>query len=75
LTEAFTALEAGLAIHQRFAESEPDNADYATALGLSYAFRGGARVRARRPAEAAADLRKAVQLWGKVASFPVEVRF
>ena len=62
LAEALTALDAGLAILQRRAQHEPKNAEAAGELGYGYALRGSARVRAGLNAEAAADLRRAVEL-------------
>jgi tetratricopeptide (TPR) repeat protein len=66
LAEALTAFEASLAINQKLAKADPNNVDYRRQLGNSYACRGGARVRAGQPAEAAADLRRALELWAKV---------
>jgi serine/threonine-protein kinase len=69
LTEAFSALETGLAIRQQLAKADPNNAGYSGALGSSYGNRGGARVRAGSAdggAEAATDLRRALELWAKV---------
>jgi serine/threonine protein kinase len=73
--EAFTALDAGLSILQKLAESEPENIEYTGNLCLSYAYRGAARVRAGQPADATADLRHALELWAKVPSMDVEKRF
>src|SRR5262249_21606997 len=39
------------------------------------AYRGWAHVRAGHPAEAAADLRRAVELWGKASHSDLETRF
>jgi tetratricopeptide (TPR) repeat protein len=66
LAEAFTALQKGLEQAQKLVNAEPENPFYNEALGHSYACRGGARVRARQPAEAAADLRHALESWGKL---------
>ena len=73
--EAFTALETGLALCQKLVDADPKYTGYATALGESYAFRGGARVRAGQPAEAAADLRRCVEVWARVPKLPVDSRF
>jgi hypothetical protein len=64
--EALTALDAALTIHQKF-EANPHYAYayYAQWFDWSYAYRGAARVRAGQPAEAAADLRRALELWAK----------
>src|SRR5262249_4740818 len=71
LAEAFTALEKGLVVAQKLANDNPENADYTAALGASYTCRGGARARAGQPAEAAADLRRALELWARLP--PLEV--
>jgi WD40 repeat protein/tetratricopeptide (TPR) repeat protein len=73
--EAFTALDAGLAIRRKLAEGNPKNTEFASDLGLSYAFRGAARGRAGQPAEAAADLQRALESWAKVPSPSTETRF
>ena len=62
LAEALTALDTGVAILQRRAQHEPKNTEAAGELGFGYVLRGAARVRAGRNAEAAADLRRAVEL-------------
>jgi hypothetical protein len=43
-------------------------------LGESHAFRGGARTRAGQPAEAAADLRRARELWARLPSLDIEIQ-
>jgi hypothetical protein len=73
--EAFTALDAGVALHRKLVESDPDNTSYRTGLACSLAYRGGARVRARQPALAAADLRRAVELWASVPSADIVQAF
>src|SRR5262249_6415398 len=64
--EAFPAVEAGLAIRRKLVEAYPQNPYFIELLGTSYATRGGARVHAGQPAEAAADLRRALEQWAKV---------
>jgi serine/threonine protein kinase len=64
--EALTALDAGLTIRQKLFEANTQNTSYAQVLGYSYAYRGAARVRASQPAEAAADLRRVLELWAKL---------
>jgi serine/threonine-protein kinase len=59
--EALTALDTGLAILLRLAHANPEDAEAAGGLGYGYAIRGWARARAGLNAEAAADLRKAVE--------------
>jgi tetratricopeptide (TPR) repeat protein len=61
--EAFTALDAGVALHSKLVESDPDNTSSRTGLACSLAYRGAARARAGQPPLAAADLRRAVELW------------
>ena len=68
--EAFTHLDAGLAIQQKLAEGDPKNPIYVLRLGYSYGYRGWALVRSGQPSEAAADLRRAFQLWEKTATDP-----
>jgi tetratricopeptide (TPR) repeat protein len=65
--EAFTALETGLAIFPKLVDADPKDTRYKVLLGWSYACRGGARVRAGKPADAAADLRRAVEMWARVS--------
>src|SRR5262249_8385709 len=74
VAEAFSALEKGLVIHQKLAKADPNNADYSRELGWSYFNRGGARVRAGQPAEAAADLRRALELWAKVPPLAISAQ-
>jgi hypothetical protein len=60
--EAFTALDRAVALCEKLTRDTPTNVDYTVCLGSSHACRGVARVRAGQPAEAAADLRQAVEL-------------
>ena len=60
---AFAALDTGLAIRQKLADAHPTNKLYTNGLALSHAYRGGARIGAGQPA--AAELRRAVELWAK----------
>lgn len=64
--EAFTSLDAGLVLHRKLAEGDPENTNYRSSMACSYAYRGGARVRSGQTAGAAADLRRAVELWARV---------
>ena len=61
--EAFAALDAAMAIRQELANTDPKSAEYQSYLGYSYAYRGGVRVLAGQPAEAAVDLRRSLELW------------
>jgi tetratricopeptide (TPR) repeat protein len=67
-TEAFAALDAAVARLAKWAQ-------YSNDLGLSYASRGWARARAGNSKDAAADLRRAVELWDKDQAPPSEMRF
>src|SRR5262249_30056162 len=73
--EAFTAIDAGLAIRKKLAEADPKTTEYRIHLGYSHAYRGWARVRAGQPAKAAADLRRAVELWAKDPAQESTTRF
>jgi hypothetical protein len=56
---AFTPFDAGL----KLVEAEPRSPVMTNNLGYSYGWRGAARLQAGQLAEAAADLRRAVELW------------
>jgi serine/threonine-protein kinase len=73
--EAFAAFEAGLAIHRKLVEAEPDNKDLIEFLAAIYASCGAIRVRAGQPAEAAGDLRKALELWPDPARLQPQLQF
>ena len=75
LAEAFAAFNTGLAIRQELVDANPTVAMYTEHLGYSYAYRGWARVRANQPKEAAADLRRAVELFAREKSADLETRF
>jgi tetratricopeptide (TPR) repeat protein len=70
--EAFTAIDAGLGILQKLVEKD---AGYASGLANSHAYRGGALVRFGQPSKAVADLRRAVELWGKAKPTDSHSRF
>ncbi len=72
--EAFTALEKGLSTFQRLAKVDPDHAFLRRTLGEAHAFRGGARARAGQPAQAAADLRRALELWAALPGLDMEIQ-
>ena len=60
---------------QELAEADPKNTEYANYLGYSHTYRGWALVRSGQPFKAAADLRRAVDLWAKVPALDIEARF
>ena len=68
--DAFTALERALVLRQKLAKAVPNNAVNNRGLGEIHTVRGGARARAGQPAEAAADLRKALELYAKDPHLP-----
>jgi tetratricopeptide (TPR) repeat protein len=74
LPEASTALEKGLAILQKLTKADPNNESYNRELGENYAFRGGARVHAGQPAEAVADLRRALEIWAALPNLDIEIQ-
>jgi tetratricopeptide (TPR) repeat protein len=73
--EAFTHIDAALAIRRKLAEADPKTTMYTTHLGYSHAYRGWALVRSGQPSQAAADLRRALELWGKDPAPELETRF
>jgi eukaryotic-like serine/threonine-protein kinase len=75
LPEAFTALDAGRAIFQKQVDADPQNGAFLNDLGQSTADQGRIRVRAEQPAMAVPDLRRALEIWAKVASPVPATRF
>jgi serine/threonine-protein kinase len=73
--EAFHALDQAVKLGHHLADAHRTNTDYQTGLGQCHAYRGWAQVHAGHPAEAAADLRRAVELWAKDNSLDLETRF
>jgi tetratricopeptide (TPR) repeat protein len=73
--EAFTAVGTGLTLLQKLTEADQENTGYARGLGHSYAYRGWALVRSGQPWKAAADLRRALELWAKAKASSLEDRF
>src|SRR5262249_33433252 len=73
--QALPALETAPGRRPGCARAEPKTAWYSRILGASHAARGGARARAGQPAEAAADLRKALELWAKDPHLPNDHQF
>jgi serine/threonine-protein kinase len=73
--EAFAALNTGLSISQKVADADPKTTQYVNRLGCSYAYRGGTRVRAGQSAEAANDLRRALDVWSQHKVPEIETRF
>jgi serine/threonine protein kinase/tetratricopeptide (TPR) repeat protein len=72
--EAFAALETSLAISRKLVAADPTTLAPTVYLGWGHAFRGWARVRAGQPAEAATDLRRAVELWARIPALELEVQ-
>jgi tetratricopeptide (TPR) repeat protein len=75
LEEAFASHHKAQALCQQLANAAPKNGLYTLRLGYSHAFRGDAYVRAGHPAEAASDLRVALELWTKYNEPDSEDRF
>jgi serine/threonine protein kinase/tetratricopeptide (TPR) repeat protein len=73
--EAFTHIDAGLVMRQKLVEAIPKDTECTTELGHSHASRGWALVRFGQPSKAAADLRRAVELWAKDPALDPETRF
>jgi serine/threonine protein kinase len=69
--EAFTAFDAGLAICRKLDETGPKKTLHPHHSGYGHAYRGAALVRTGQPAEGAADLRRALELWAKVPQLDV----
>ena len=72
--EGLTALDTGLAIRKKLVKADPKNAENTIQLGFIHTYRGGALVRSGQPSQAAADLRRAVELWAKVPTLDPETR-
>jgi hypothetical protein len=71
------SLDAGLAIRQKLAEANPKYTEYTTNLGWSHTYRGAALIRsgsADGESKAAADLRRALELWAKVPVLDPDAR-
>jgi tetratricopeptide (TPR) repeat protein len=60
--EAFSHIDARLTTLQKLAKAHPE---YTSDLGYNHAYRGCALVRSGQPSRAAADLRRALELWAK----------
>jgi tetratricopeptide (TPR) repeat protein/tRNA A-37 threonylcarbamoyl transferase component Bud32 len=69
------ALDEGYAICQSLADAFPAISRYRLRLGYSHAFRGAAHARAGEGAAAAADLRRAIELWAKTVDRDAEDLF
>jgi hypothetical protein len=57
------------------AEANPRNTEYASDLGYGHVCRGWALVRSGQATKAAADLRRAIELWAKEPTLRPEFRF
>jgi tetratricopeptide (TPR) repeat protein len=73
--EALAALDTSADILQKVAKVDPKNSDNCRQLADVYTLHGGAMTRAGKPAEAAADLRRALELWAKHPSPSTETQF
>jgi tetratricopeptide (TPR) repeat protein len=74
LADAVTAIDAGLVIRQKLAKADPNNAFYSRHLIESHTVRRAARVRAGQPVEAAADLRRVLEVYAKLPHPDIEVQ-
>ncbi len=70
--EALSACDEGLVIIQKLAKADPNDNYYSQVLGESHGVRGRVRARAGQPAEAANDLRRALETWAKVPEMDVD---
>lgn len=66
--EAFAACDEGLGLLQKSLETHPQIYPYIDHLGAGHTYRGSVRVRAGQPTEAAADLRRAIELFDRLTS-------
>ncbi len=73
--EALATLDAGVALGRKLLDADPNNLDYVGKVANVHACRGWARVRAGQRAEAVPDLRRALELWAKRQSLPIDMRF
>jgi tetratricopeptide (TPR) repeat protein len=73
--EALPYVDASLGVYQKLLRDRPDSVDAINGLGFSYLYRGEVQHHSGLPAEAARDLRQAVQLWGKLKTQYLETRF
>jgi serine/threonine-protein kinase len=75
LADAVGPLDQSVVIMQKLANKSPDNTTFKTYLGCIHSVRGFARARTGQPAEAAADLRRAVELLHTDAPLNISQRF
>ena len=73
--DSFAALNRSLVISQKLTQENPDNSEYTAQLGYSYAYRGWANFHAGHPAEAASDLRHALEQWAKSKNPSIDNQF
>jgi tetratricopeptide (TPR) repeat protein len=73
--QALANIDAGLALRQKLLDAYPNQPKASGLLGDSHACRGWAHARAGHPTEAAADLRRALELWAKDNSADRDRRF
>jgi tetratricopeptide (TPR) repeat protein len=75
VAEALAALDTSLTICQKLIDAHPSTPRYSKYLGSGYTYRGLAHANAGHPAEAATDLRRALNLLDKDESPDVYDRF
>jgi tetratricopeptide (TPR) repeat protein len=73
--EALATLDAGVALGRKLLDADPNNLVYVGMVASAHACRGGARVRFGQRAEAVPDLRRALELWARRRSIPIDMRF
>jgi hypothetical protein len=71
----FASLDQAVSIGQKLVVRNPTTIDFTSGLAYSHAHRRWARVRAVQPDLAAADLRKAIELWTKDPAPSIGKRF
>jgi serine/threonine protein kinase/F0F1-type ATP synthase delta subunit len=75
MEDAFLYLDKGQALFQQLVEAHPGNDHYKLYMGYSHIYRGAAHLRAGHPAEAAADLRRALDLHARNKTPDLEDHF
>ena len=75
LEDAISSHDKGQALLQQLVDAHPENARYTQFMGYSHTFRGAAHLRAGHHAEAATDLRRALDLHARNKTPDIEDRF